>query len=310
MIYFLLFFLAGVQSFSQTHSLLEIHPRNFQQYDQPIIFQDSININEIKFHEKEYDYTAIIGMSAIYLTTTISVYTYQRDAWWKDMRTNFHFMNDWDYALWIDKVGHFYDGILIQHGTSAAFEAANFDIEESMIYGTIGSFLFLTYVEIEDGFGGGWGFSPGDQIANTLGALFPLAQFYYPYLKNFLFRFSYYPDKLHTEGFIQGQQHIIFDDYEGQKFWLSFRMKEILPANFAKYWPPLLTLSLGTGVKNLDGHGDGRRDFYLALDLDFEEIPLHGRGWQFVKNTLNFLHFPMPGIRVNKDGTTFFALLF
>jgi hypothetical protein len=63
------------------------------------------------------------------------------------------------------------------------------------------------------------------------------------------------------------------------------------------------------GVKDLDGGGGGTREFYIALDLDAEELPLYGKGWQFVKNTLNFFHFPMPGIRISPDAA-FFVLCF
>lgn len=270
---------------------------------------DSIDVSKIIFHERELNYAVMYSVGGVVLATTTSIYIYQRNAWWSTNRSKFHFMNDWDYALWMDKVGHFYDGILVQHGVSSAFEAANFDYEKCVLYGAVGSFLFMTYVEIEDGFGSNWGFSPGDGIANTLGALYPVAQYYYPYLKNFQFKFSYYPDKLHKEGLIANQQHIIFDDYEGQKFWLSARMKEILPKNISKYWPEYLMLALGSGVKNLDGHGRGDRNYYIALDFDFETLPLHGQWWQFVKNTLNFLHLPMPGVRINNN-VAFFGFLF
>lgn len=302
--------LISTTTFSQTHSLLELKQKDFLSLDAKPVVSDSIDISKIAFAEKDLNYPVIIGLGAVVTVTTATIYTYQRQAWWSDARSQFHFANDWDYAMWIDKVGHFYDGVLLQHGISAAFEAANIEYEKSQIYGTLGSFLFMTYVEIEDGFGPNWGFSPGDGVANTLGALYPLAQYYYPYLKNFQFRFSYYPENLHNPGLNPGQEHIIFDDYEGQKFWLSFRIKEMLPENITKHIPSFLTFSVGTGVKNLDGSGGGRRDYYLAFDVDFEAIPLYGSGWQFVKNTLNFLHCPMPGIRINKDGVTFFALLF
>ncbi|HEX3074228.1 MAG TPA: hypothetical protein VHP30_11505 [Ignavibacteriales bacterium] len=59
------------------------------------------------------------------------------------------------------------------------------------------------------------------------------------------------------------------------------------------------------GVKDLDGIGGGTREFYIALDLDAEELPLHGPVWQFVKNSLNYFHFPMPGIKVSPDAAFF-----
>jgi hypothetical protein len=68
-------------------------------------------------------------------------------------------------------------------------------------------------------------------------------------------------------------------------------------------------LAIGMGVKNLDGSGGGQRDFYIALDFDAETIPLYGSFWQFIKNTLNFVHLPMPGIRIT-SGAAFFAFCY
>ncbi|MCK7523029.1 MAG: hypothetical protein MZV64_37810 [Ignavibacteriales bacterium] len=72
-----------------------------------------------------------------------------------------------------------------------------------------------------------------------------------------------------------------------------------------KFGAEFLMLAVGMGVKNLDGSGGGQREFYIALDYDAETIPLYGSVWQFVKNTLNFIHFPMPGIRISPDAAFF-----
>jgi hypothetical protein len=248
--------------------------------------------------QKEINYPILIGLGGGIIGSGVAVHLYQANAWWKSRRTKFHFQNDWNYSLWIDKIGHMYGTIIIGHGIASGFEAANLDPERSIIFGSTAAFLYQIYVEIEDGFGPEWGFSPGDAMADLFGGLYPIGQYYFPYLKNFQFKFSYYPRQLNEKGLIAGQQHIIIDDYEGQKFWLSFRMKELLPKNISQYWPGFLNLALGMGVSRLDGIGGGQRDFYLAFDFDTEWIPLFGPGWQFIKNTFNYFHFPLPGIRL------------
>ena len=82
-------------------------------------------------------------------------------------------------------------------------------------------------------------------------------------------------------------------------------MKELLPKSISEYWPSFLMISAGMGVKNLDGSGGGTREFYISLDLDPTAIPLHGKFWQFIKNSLDYIHFPMPGIRVSPDAAFF-----
>ncbi|MCK5456133.1 MAG: hypothetical protein KAI45_03335, partial [Melioribacteraceae bacterium] len=105
----------------------------------------------------------------------------------------------------------------------------------------------------------------------------------------------------------------ISDDYDGQKMWLAFRMKNLLPSSMAEYWPSFLMLSAGYAVS---GIGDNATDaglqqsYYLAFDFDAEVIPLHGEFWEFIKNTLNYIHFPMPGIKFSQDGVSFLLIAY
>ncbi len=293
-----------------TYSILDLH-------------SDYVNQNEIQtrgyipslktFHEPDYDplqtkinYSVLYGLGAVYLGAGIGVHIYQANAWWKNDRTSFHFQNDWPYALWADKFGHFFAATLLVHAFSAGLEAADFQTQDAMIYGTITALAFQYYVEIEDGFGAQWGFSPGDAMANTLGAGYALAQYYFPYLQNFQFKYSYYPSLKMRNGEHKGN---IFDDYEGQKQWLTFNMKNILPDVAAKFWPEFLNLAVGMEVKDLDGLGGGRREIFIGLDFNPLVLPLTGKFGNFVKNTLNYFHLPMPGLRISPD-SAFFVFLF
>lgn len=257
--------------------------------------------------ENKINYTrlAIFGGTALGIGTVVHIY--QANAWWQTQDSKFRVVNDWDYALWIDKVGHFFGTHLLAHGFSGAYEASNFQAEQSAIFSAISALAFELFIEIEDGFGPDWGFSPGDATFDVLGSAFYLGQYYVPYLKNFIPKVSYYPSKDFRDG--NHKSGIIIDDYEGQKYWMGIRMKNILPKDISHYWPSFLMLSVGMGVKNLDGSGGGTQEFYLALDLDAEQLPLYGGFWQFVKNTLNYIHFPMPGVRITPDAA-FFAIVF
>lgn len=248
--------------------------------------------------ESKTDYNLLAGIGGVALGIGVGVHIYQANAWWQEQGSTFKIVNDWKYALWIDKFGHFFGSNIIAHGLSAGFEAANIDIEHSAIYAAIGAFAFQTFVEIEDGFGPQWGFSPGDLGADFLGAAYSLGQYYIPTLKHIQPRVSYYPSKAYINGTHKGN---VIDDYSGQKYWFAFRMKELLPESISEYWPSFLMVSTGMGIRNWDGFGGGQREFFIALDLDAEMLPLHGPVWQFVKNTLNYIHFPMPGIRITPD---------
>ncbi|MGE5796541.1 MAG: DUF2279 domain-containing protein [Ignavibacteria bacterium] len=265
----------------------------------PILPVSNINFDPL---ETRINYKILAAVGGVTLTAGIALHIYQQNAWWKDQRRKFHITNDSYYALGIDKVGHFYAASLLAHLFSSGLEAANFQSEQAAIYGSIASLAFETYVEIEDGFGPDWGFSPGDFAADFLGAGFSLAQYYYPFLKNFQVKFSYYPSQEFRDGLHKGNS---IDDYEGQKYWLSLRVKNLLPDAASKFWPAFLNIAGGMGVRDLDGSGGGQREFYISLDLDTEQIPLYGGVWQFIKNSLNYIHFPMPGLRITPDAAFF-----
>ncbi|MBU2585523.1 MAG: YfiM family protein, partial [Bacteroidetes bacterium] len=222
--------------------------------------------------------------------------------WWRDQRRNFHFQNDWEYALWIDKLGHFWAGSGVQHLFSSALEWSNVERKKSILYGAILSSVYMLYIEFEDGFATDWGFSPGDATADVLGSFYPVLQEYVPFMQNINLKYSYYPSKYFQKGAKAGNNlKTVIDDYEGQSFYLSFRVNEFLPQNLERYWPDFLCLALGYNIRNWDGYGKADKNFYLTLDYDLEKIPLEGGFWDFLKKTLNHIHFPAPGIKYTNN---------
>lgn len=259
-----------------------------------IYVNESLKSLDIKTNT-EVDYRILGGLGFVYLGTGVGVHIYQSKAFW-DETTRFRFMNDWNYALWIDKIGHFYATNFLSHLFSAGLEAANIEFEKTIIYGALLGFSFEFYSEIMDGYGKNYGFSFGDLAADAFGAAYYVSQYYFPIMKNFQPRWSYLP----SEQLLKGQHKggIIIDDYEGQTYWMSIRVKRLLPETLANYWPSFLMISVGKSVRHLDGMGGGTRNIYVAFDLDYEELPLYGPIWGFIKNTLSYFKFPLPGIRV------------
>ncbi len=302
----ILFFLSTIISAAKSDST-KVDAQDEINYYAPTRLSEignDVNIDPLRTRIDYKNLAIVGGVTAIGVT---AVQLHFANTWWKDQRTEFQFVNDWDYALNVDKIGHFYGTYILAHAFSAGLEAANFQSDEAAIYGAAAALGFQLFVEINDAFGPKWGFSPGDAGADVIGALYSVGLYYIPYLKNFQPRFSYYPSEDYLNGVKKDGN--VSDDYEGQKFWLSLRMKELLPEPAAKFWPSFLMLSGGIGVSNLDGSGGGTKEFYISFDLDAEKLPLHGRVWQFVKNTLNYFHLPMPGIRISPDAA-FFVFLY
>lgn len=247
---------------------------------------------------REIDYSMLWKVGLVVGGGWTALHFVKQNAWWKKNATNFHIYYDWDYALWLDKVGHFYGTTILAHSFRSAFEACNFEQEEIVWYGSVMALAFQTYVEIEDGFSPDWGFSPPDMYANILGATFPVLQYYEPFFNNFQFKFSYYPKWAINPHPADGRRRILIDDYEGQKYWLSFNVKNLLPNSVSRYWFSWLNIAVGVGGKNINGWGGGQKDIFIALDLNTDELPIYGSFQTFIKRSLSFIKLPMPGIRI------------
>lgn len=262
------------------------------------IMPDSLREKADSSYKSEgINYPVFCSLIAATGVTIYLINDYYQHSWWKDNRTSFKVVNDWNYALWFDKMGHFYATDYLSFAFNTALWASNFSPEQSVWYGSIAALTFQLYVEVQDGFGPQWGFSPGDATADLLGATYPVLQFYYPRLNDFQPRFSYYPSEEYLSG--EKEDGNIVDDYGGQKMWLSVRIKNYLPKTIAKYWPSFLMLAVGYSVSNHQSSGYVDNQIYLAFDLDTEALPLHGKGWDFVKKTFSFIHFPLPGLRIS-----------
>jgi hypothetical protein len=235
--------------------------------------------------------------------TIAAIHIYQMNGWWKENRRSFHFQEDLKYGLNVDKLGHFYGGTAATYIFRRSFRWANLSETSSLWWGAGASALFQTYVEIEDGFST-WGFDRVDFASDVAGAFYPVAQHYFPALRDFNMKFSYHPSPLLNEaggaGF-RGQRHIMFDDYEGQTIWFSARVHNLLPESARSFWPEWLCLALGYGVRDV-GTTNPYRVYFIALDLDMTKIlPQDSPFLQTLAEVLNFVHMPLPAVRVSPN---------
>jgi hypothetical protein len=265
---------------------------------------DYVSKVDYKIEENKINWLNLSVVTAGTAASVAFLHQKQSKAWWQATRTKFHFQNDWIYALWIDKLGHWWGATAIQHLFSSSLRWSNFSEENSMIIGSALAFAYQLYVETYDGYAKDWGFSPGDALFDFGGAFYPLLQYYFPPLKNINLKLSYYPSKrlLHKDPSDSLYKNkFVIDDYEGQSFYLSFKINNMLPESLEKFWPDFLCLAIGYQMRNWDGFGRADENYYLAFDFDIEQVPFYGRFWQFLKNTFNLIHFPSPGIKFSKD---------
>ncbi len=245
----------------------------------------------------QWDRVAIVGGTLGALVTGIHIY--QANAWWSDQRTSFHITDDPAYALNVDKAGHFFGGAFGSFLGRKSLEWSGFSRTASVWGGFAMGALFELYVEFEDGFATGWGFSPGDAYADVAGAFWPVLQEYVPGVEHLQPKFSYWPSKAMRNGEHKGNA---IDDYEGQTYWMGVHVEGLLPRSLKPYWPDWLALAVGVSVRNMEVYQNTERNLIIALDYDMTKI-IPGDSWLMhtVKEILNFIRFPAPAIRISPN---------
>jgi hypothetical protein len=233
------------------------------------------------------------------LGTAVPVHIYQRNAWWQGPRAPFRFQNDWLYAFNVDKLGHLYGAYLLSRVYGYTFRWCGLSRSSSALYGSLLGITYQMYVEIEDGFHENYGFSPGDAMFNMVGAFFPTAQETFPVLQNFSLKYSYFPSKKYLDEIQQGQKRAFIDDYQGMTVWLAIDPHFMMGAELANAIPSWLGISLGLGARDLNGLGGGTRVIYLTVDYNFSKIETDSDFLRGLFTTLDFLHFPAPGIALH-----------
>jgi len=248
--------------------------------------------------------------------------------WYAQYNTgSFHFFNDNKAWLQMDKVGHAYTAYQTSRLMMDAFDWAGFDRKKKIwIGGSIG-FVYLTAIEIMDGYSRGWGYSWGDQIANLAGSAMAMAQegfwreqrfvLKYSYAESGLARFN--PDLL---GDSFGSR--LIKDYNAQTYWLSFGSS--VSGKKDPLVPKWLALSFGYSAYGmLGGHYNNllaqepngqvyqmerQRRYYLSLDIDFTKIKARSKLVRTLFTVVNLLKFPAPAVEFTKHGVRFLPIYF
>lgn len=264
----------------------------------------------------------IIGGSIIYASSMTGLY----HLWYKNYpQSNFHFINDNNEWLFMDKAGHtttsYYLGLLGYE----SLRWAGLSEKKSTWYGGSFGFAYLTVIEILDGFSKEWGASGGDLIANGTGTALFIGQQLAWKEQRILLKYSFhltdyaqYNPELLGKGFVAR----LIKDYNGQTVWLSGNISSFLPED--SRFPKWLNFSIGYGAEGMTGAANNPqflndqpipsfnryRQFYIAPDIDLTRIKTRNNTLNYVLKTFGFLKFPLPTIEINKKGIKFHPLYF
>lgn len=257
---------------------------------------------------------SVIG--GVTLASMVVLHINQKNAWWQNQRGGFHFAEDWVSALQVDKCGHSFGGYLMAYGMDEALKASGVDYRSSAIWGSALAVAYQSYVEIEDGFAGEWGFSPSDFYFDFLGPTFYLAQQYVPALQNITPKWQYVPSEWTGKPIINRPRTFI-DDYNSSTFWYSINIYNILPKEMKQFWVPWINIAIGYGADAIDvkldpnGSPDqlSRRRYAISLDYNLVKIlPDGGSFWNWFRQSLNYIKFPSPAVEFSPSGTRFYIL--
>ncbi len=270
----------------------------------PTVFQARGQVDWTKFAIS----TGVLGVSFL------GLHVLQNNAWWANQRGSFHVLDDPTYKDNFDKFGHTFGAYYTSHFFDEMYTWSGFDSAQSTLLGALSGAMYEFYVEIEDGFARDWGFSPGDAKADVLGATFFVLRNRIDFLRNFQYKWLYFPSSqiLNGKADIQDQTLNPLDDYGGQTYWVTMDVNRMLPTSAKEYWPKWLNLALGFGGWNLDAPPvDGnpnpfvnrKKAYYLGFDFEIEKIiPESSIGiLNFVRRALGYWHLPAPAYRISPD---------
>lgn len=263
-------------------------------------------------HKHRFIGVTVTG-GALYAASLAGLY----NLWYKDYpQSSFHWFNDSGEWLYMDKAGH----------TTASYWLARIGynatrwsgVKENTAIWTGGmlGMVYLTTVEVFDGFSAGWGASPGDLMANTLGSALFIGQQAVWHKQPLSLKFSYWPtDYPQYRPDLLGENGLqsMLKDYNGQTYWLSGNIHSFLQPE--SKFPRWLNVALGYGADGMLGansnppeyNGEPLPDFdrvsqyYLTLDVDLTKIRTRSQTVKLILNTIGFIKIPFPAVEYNKS---------
>lgn len=242
------------------------------------------------------------------------------ELWYKEYpQSSFHFINDNNDWLQMDKVGHFMSSYYLGKISMELLDWSGVSKKNQLIYGATYGFAFLTAIEVLDGFSTQWGASLGDVVANASGTALLVGQELLWNEQRITVKYSFQQTKYAVqrpetlgENFLQQT----LKDYNGQTYWLS---ANIWSFNKEGKFPKWLNLALGYGANGmLSGNKntltntiqDPYRQFYLSLDVDLTKVTTNSKFLKSLFSVVNFIKIPSPTLEFNTKGKILFHYLY
>jgi hypothetical protein len=251
----------------------------------------------------------------------VTSYVMLQQAWYSQYpQTNFHFFNDNNEWLQMDKVGHAFSNYQISRNLFNAYMNTGYDRNKASLYASLTSISYMTGIEVLDGFSSQWGFSRGDFYANLLGAgIFYFQEKIWHEQKGQM-KFSYHNSpyaKYNPAQLGDNFQQRILKDYNAQTYWLSFNTKCFFREDNA--FSNIFLFSVGYGINGmisaktnnlLVNNFHPHREFLFSFDADLTQVKWKRRWMRKAANFLSIIKIPMPTLGVSEKGRLKFYPLY
>ena len=251
--------------------------------------------------------TVIISESILASTVLVGL----NQLWYADYpKSSFHFINDNNEWLQMDKAGHLFSSYQLGNFGVNALKWAGCNRKSQIVYGATAGFVFLTAVEVFDGYSSQWGASSGDIIANATGTTLFISQELLWKEQRIVPKFSF-----HTTQYASARPNAlgssiteqVLKDYNGQTYWLSANLYSFFKQSKIPKW---LNLAVGYGADgmisgnsessffDLTQNQDRKRQFYLSFDADLTKIKTKNHLLKTVFSVINTIKIPAPTIEI------------
>lgn len=256
----------------------------------------------------------ILGVSTLALTSGSLVYLNQ--AWFQQYNTSkLHTFNDNEEWFQMDKCGHTFTTYQTGRLMMNAMKWAGYSQKKQILVGGLSGFVYMSAIEVMDGFSDGWGFSWGDIGANASGSGLAIGQKVLWNEQRIQIKFSYYSSeyaKYNPKLLGESPSTQFLKDYNGQIYWLS-----INPSSFIireNKFPKWLNVAVGYGANGMIGARNNNfliesgssisfnryRQGYLSLDVDLTRIKTKSKLLKSVFSCLNIIKIPFPNLELSE----------
>lgn len=229
----------------------------------------------------------------------------------------FHFYNDFDAYLNMDKLGHAFGASVYSQLGFGALRSAGYSRKTALYAGATMGLVLMTPIEIMDAIHQGYGFSWGDMVANATGSALVFGQEMALGEQVLKLKFSYSESRYarNSNGYLGDDPFERFvSDYNGQTYWLSMPVSRLARSSRLPAW---LNVAVGYSANGMYGERHNatsylgvaipeavrHRQYLASLDVDWSRIKPRSRVLRRVFAGLGPLKLPFPALEYNsQDG--------